>query len=116
MNPNPYDSYAELLLKTGRFDEAIAQYRKALSIDSKFISSFNGIAAALMYEGKHDDALTEIQKATTQHGTKANSEPHCSPEPSFMSIRENPTLGLQEMGKQYAIAENPMMWHPWQMT
>ena len=32
-DPNPYDSYAELLLKMGRFDDSIAQYRKALSID-----------------------------------------------------------------------------------
>jgi len=30
-DPNPYDSYAELLMKTGRFDESIVQYRKALS-------------------------------------------------------------------------------------
>lgn len=29
-DPNPYDSYAELLLKMGRFDEAITQYNKAL--------------------------------------------------------------------------------------
>jgi tetratricopeptide (TPR) repeat protein len=29
-DPNPYDSYAELLLKMGRFDESITQYRKAL--------------------------------------------------------------------------------------
>ena len=29
-DPNPYDSYAELLMKTGRFDESIAQYQKAL--------------------------------------------------------------------------------------
>src|SRR5690349_4175437 len=35
-DPNPYDSYAELLLKMGKFDESIAQYRKALSIDPHF--------------------------------------------------------------------------------
>ena len=35
-DPNPYDSYAELLMKTGRFDESIAQYRKALSVDQHF--------------------------------------------------------------------------------
>jgi tetratricopeptide (TPR) repeat protein len=34
-DPNPYDSYAELLLKMGRFDEAITQYKKALAIDSQ---------------------------------------------------------------------------------
>ncbi|HXD29489.1 MAG TPA: tetratricopeptide repeat protein [Pyrinomonadaceae bacterium] len=61
-DPNPYDSYAELLLKMGRFDESIAQYRKALEIDSNFVNSHFGIAADLMYQGKHADALAELQK------------------------------------------------------
>lgn len=63
-DPNPYDSYAELLLKMGRFDEAITQYRKALTIDSNFINSHQGIAAALMYQGKPDEANAELQKIT----------------------------------------------------
>ena len=45
-DPNPYDSYAELLLKMGRFDEAITQYNKALAIDPNFVNSYFGIAAA----------------------------------------------------------------------
>jgi tetratricopeptide (TPR) repeat protein len=61
-DPNPYDSYAELLLKVGRFDESIAQYRKALEIDSNFVNSHFGIAADLMYQNKHDEALAELQK------------------------------------------------------
>jgi tetratricopeptide (TPR) repeat protein len=36
-DPNPYDSYGELLLKMGRFDDSIAQYRKSLSIDPHFV-------------------------------------------------------------------------------
>ena len=36
-DPNPYDSYAELLLKMGKFDDSIAQYRKALAIDPNFV-------------------------------------------------------------------------------
>jgi len=63
-DPNPYDSYAELLLKMGRFDEAITQYRKALAIDANFINSHQGIAAALMYQGKPDEANAELQKIT----------------------------------------------------
>jgi len=31
--PNPYDSYAELLLKIGRHAESIEMYRKALALD-----------------------------------------------------------------------------------
>ncbi|HWF90213.1 MAG TPA: tetratricopeptide repeat protein, partial [Pyrinomonadaceae bacterium] len=61
-DPNPYDSYAELLLKMGRFDEAITQYNKALAIDSNFVNSHFGIAAALMYKNKPAEAQAELQK------------------------------------------------------
>ena len=60
--PNPYDSYAELLLKVGRHDESIAMYRKALDADSHFVSSFVGIAANLMYSGRHTEALAEARR------------------------------------------------------
>ncbi len=62
-DPNPPDSYAELLMKRGKFDEAITNYRKALSIDPNFINSRMGVAANLMYMGKPDDAKAELQKA-----------------------------------------------------
>jgi tetratricopeptide (TPR) repeat protein len=60
--PNPYDSYAELLLKVGRYDESIAMYRKALDADSHFVASFVGIAANLMYSGRHGKALAELER------------------------------------------------------
>src|SRR5205085_10167987 len=65
-DPNPYDSYAELLLKMGRFDESIAQYRKALSIDPHFNASHFGISADLMYQGKADAAAGELQTMADQ--------------------------------------------------
>jgi tetratricopeptide (TPR) repeat protein len=61
-DPNPYDSYAELLMKTGRFDESIAQYRKALSIDPHFMGSYFGIAGDLLFQNKHDQAIAETRK------------------------------------------------------
>ncbi|HWN18233.1 MAG TPA: tetratricopeptide repeat protein [Gemmatimonadales bacterium] len=61
-DPNPYDSYAELLLRTGKFDESIKQYQKALSIDPHFVASHFGIAANHMYQGKHNQALAEADK------------------------------------------------------
>ncbi|HET8621984.1 MAG TPA: tetratricopeptide repeat protein [Gemmatimonadales bacterium] len=54
-DPNPYDSYAELLMKTGRFDESIAQYQKALTVDSNFTPSKVGIATNRMLQGRHDE-------------------------------------------------------------
>lgn len=60
--PNPYDSYGELLLKTGRYAESIEMYRKALAADSQFISAYQGIAANLMYQDQHEAARAEAQR------------------------------------------------------
>jgi tetratricopeptide (TPR) repeat protein len=50
-NPNPYDSYAELLMKTGKYDESIAQYNKALATDPTFFNSYRGIGNNYVYKG-----------------------------------------------------------------
>lgn len=63
-DPNPYDSYGELLLKMGKFDDSIAQYRKALAIDPNFVPSHLGIAADLIYQGKAEEAAAELRKIT----------------------------------------------------
>jgi tetratricopeptide (TPR) repeat protein len=60
-DPNPYDSYAELLMKLGRFDASIVQYRKALAIDPNFGASHVGIAANHMFAGRYPDAIAEAQ-------------------------------------------------------
>ena len=56
---NPYDSYAELLLKIGRFDESIANYKKALAIDPNFVSSEVGLTMNFLYQGKPEQASQE---------------------------------------------------------
>lgn len=61
-DPNPYDSYAELLLKMGRFDESIEQYRKALEIDPNFVASHLGIATNLNFKGRQAEARKQIDK------------------------------------------------------
>ena len=61
-DPNPYDSYAELLMKSGRFDESIVQYRKAQSIDRHFAGAFVGIAADEMYAGRPEAAIIEAER------------------------------------------------------
>jgi tetratricopeptide (TPR) repeat protein len=60
-DPNPHDSYAELLLEMGRFDASIAEYRKALALDSHFGASHIGIAANETLLGHHAAALTELE-------------------------------------------------------
>ena len=61
-DPNPYDSYAELLMKMGRFDESIRNYEKALSIDPNFIASLIGIANDQIFQGKTDAARATLAR------------------------------------------------------
>jgi len=104
-DPNPFDSYAELLLKTGRFDESKAQYEKALSVNPQFVSSFVGIAAGLMYQNKHDEALAELQKlydVARNDGERRNA---LFARGVVYQDEGRPDLALEEIGKEYAIAE-----------
>ena len=49
--PNPYDSYAEFLMKRGRYDESITQYNKAYGIDSNFVSALIGLGDNYLFKG-----------------------------------------------------------------
>lgn len=72
-DPNPYDSYAELLMKMGRFDESIAQYEKALSIDANFVPSYIGIANNHMFMGHPAEArkaLARLQGVARNDGER----------------------------------------------
>jgi len=61
-DPNPYDSYAELLLKMGRFDDSIENYNKALKLDPHFTPSKIGIATNLNLLNKHAEARTLLNE------------------------------------------------------
>jgi Putative Zn-dependent protease, contains TPR repeats len=104
-DPNPYDSYAELLLKMGRFDEAITQYKKALAIDSNFLNSHFGIAAALTYQGKSSDALAELQKMTDK--ARSDGERRTALFGQMVVAADGGKLdqALTELQKQYALGE-----------
>jgi tetratricopeptide (TPR) repeat protein len=62
-DPNPHDSYAELLMRMGRFDDSIGQYRQALKADPNFQSAYIGIANNQVFQGKGDDARKSLQEA-----------------------------------------------------
>ena len=61
-DPNPYDSYAELLMKMGRFDESIKNYQKALSLDPNFVASHVGIGNNYLAMGRPADARTAFAR------------------------------------------------------
>ena len=61
-DPNPYDSYAELLMKTGRFRESLEMYRQALEVNPRFVVSHLGIASNYVFLGLADSAFTQLQE------------------------------------------------------
>jgi tetratricopeptide (TPR) repeat protein len=61
-DPNPYDSYAELLMKMGRFEESIKSYQKALSVDANFVASYIGIGNNRVFMGQPAEARKSYAK------------------------------------------------------
>ncbi|MEW6511938.1 MAG: aminopeptidase [Bacteroidota bacterium] len=59
--PNPRDSYAELLLKEGKFDESIAMYEKVLALNPQFTSAVIGIANNFALKGLPAEARKRLQ-------------------------------------------------------
>jgi len=70
--PNPHDSYGELLRMAGHFDEALTHYKMALKVDPKFASSQVGIADTYSLMGNQVRARVEYQKAIEQANNDAD--------------------------------------------
>jgi tetratricopeptide (TPR) repeat protein len=104
-DPNPYDSYAELLMKMGRFEDSIAQYRKALAIDPNFVNAHQGIAMDLLYLGKPVEAAAELDAMTKKARTDGERRTAL-----FASTVVNVDGGktakaLADVDKQYALGD-----------
>jgi tetratricopeptide (TPR) repeat protein len=104
-DPNPYDSYAELLLKIGRFDESIAQYRKAVSIDQNFVNSHFGIASALMYQDKSVAAIAELDKIMAKARSDAERRTAMFGKTVVYVDSGQMAKALAEVDNQYALGQ-----------
>jgi tetratricopeptide (TPR) repeat protein len=62
LTPNGYDSYAELLLKMGKYDESIAQYKMALERDPAFSFSLVGMGNNYIFKGDYENARKYYQQ------------------------------------------------------
>jgi tetratricopeptide (TPR) repeat protein len=104
-DPNPFDSYAELMLKIGRFGEAITAYRKALAVDPGFIASYVGIAAAQMYQDRPEEARAEMVAALRKaHDDGDRRQAYIVSALTY--VEEGKTeYAIAEMKKAFAIAE-----------
>jgi tetratricopeptide (TPR) repeat protein len=49
-------------MKTGRFEESIEQYQKALAVNPNFVASHIGIATNYNFLGKYDEARLQLEK------------------------------------------------------
>jgi len=72
--PNPHDSYGEMLRFAGRYPEALEQYRLALKIDPSFYISQKELGETYALMGDEAQARKEYAKAIEQvpiHSAKA---------------------------------------------
>ena len=60
--PNPHDSYGEILRMAGKFDAALEQYRASIRIDPNFGSEV-GVADTYALMGKEVEAREEYERA-----------------------------------------------------
>jgi tetratricopeptide (TPR) repeat protein len=60
--PNPYDSYGEILRAAGQYDAALDKYRMAIRVDPTFGSEF-GVADTYAVMGREGEARDEYAKA-----------------------------------------------------
>jgi tetratricopeptide (TPR) repeat protein len=72
--PNPHDSYGEMLRLSGRFEEALEHYRTALKIDPTFYISQKELGETYALMGDEERSRLEYAKAIEQapsNGVKA---------------------------------------------
>lgn len=104
-DPNPHDSYAELLLKLGRYDESIKSYQKALELKTTFIASHIGIATNLNYKGENEKAREQLQKM--YDGALNDGQRRAARFAMAVSYVDERKFdkALEELNKQYELAK-----------
>src|ERR1700723_1917755 len=70
--PNPQDSYGELLRMAGNFQGSLQHYRAALKIDPDFVTSQVGLGDTYALMGNQQQARAEYDKAIQSAHTEAD--------------------------------------------
>src|ERR1700685_4002772 len=70
--PNPHDSYGELLRMAGNFEGSLQHYRAALKIDPDFVTSQVGLGDTYALMGNQEQARIEYDKAIRQAHNEAD--------------------------------------------
>lgn len=103
--PNPYDSYAELLMKLGRFEESIETYRKALTLDDHFVASYIGIGHNYLLLNRADEARSWFARLRdAARNSRERRQAHLWTAAAFVHQGQHRNA-LKEIEAMYAIAE-----------
>jgi tetratricopeptide (TPR) repeat protein len=70
--PNPQDSYGELLRMAGNFEPSLQHYRAALKLDPDFVTSQLGLGDTYALMGNQEQARAEYDKAIRGAHTEAD--------------------------------------------
>jgi tetratricopeptide (TPR) repeat protein len=100
---NPYDSYAELLLRMGRYDESIAQYEKALAKSPTFGGSLTGIGHNLVFKGDYPKARESYKRMHDAGNAPDKAESLYWTAVSFVH-EGKPAEAIQALDQQRALA------------
>ncbi len=105
-DPNPYDSHAELLMRMGKFEDAITRYRKALELDPAFGASWVGIASNLVFLGRHDEAR-EVLAEFYENAVDIGQHRAALFVTAVTYVDEGDMdAALRELRRQYALADS----------
>jgi tetratricopeptide (TPR) repeat protein len=105
-NPAPHNNLGRALQRETRFDDAVAQYQRAISINPKWATPYNNLGTALQDKatptGKQDDAIVQFRRAIELDRHYAN--PHNNLGLAY--FRQNNVVDAI-MEYQHAIALDP---------
>ncbi len=103
--PNPYDSYAELLMKMGRFEESIENYERALSVDRNFVFSYVGIGNNQIFMGYPAKARETFKKLGDRARNDGERRQALFWTGASYVYEGKPDAALEKVKAMYSVAE-----------
>jgi tetratricopeptide (TPR) repeat protein len=111
-DPNPHDTYAELLAWSGQLDEAAQHYQHALDADSMFSEALAGSAEVRQLQGRGAEARTLYAQAIAREPSRAARLNHQYSIAISYLYDGNRTLALSQLAtvaQQAAADSNPFL-------
>ncbi len=102
---NPHDSYAEILMKQGKFEESIVEYKKSLVIDPKFSLSQVGLGTNYVFIGKADDGRKQFDKMYKQASDDNDRAQALIAMTKSYLIEGRFDKAMEEQRKNYALSQ-----------